>query len=146
MSVKDKVLSILRRPRRLTLEEYAAKLAAKGLHPDGTQKLDPRPLAPPVGYKKHPSMVEIVRDMVRGERLRIAALEAGAETFEESEDFEVEDDYFLESPWVNDFDPPIRELVEAGRQEVQRKHQAAKQEAQKQAQKPVPPSDGPPPA
>lgn len=149
MQVIEKVKGILRRkPRQLDLEEYLLKLAAKGLNPDGTQVLDPTPIAPPVGYKKHPSMVEIVRDMVKSERLAQAAREAGAETLEEAEDFDVQDEYLMESPWENDFDPPLVELIEAGRQVV------AERERQEAAVKPpsgvpakpadaVPPSDGP---
>lgn len=118
-----------RRPERLTLEEYFAKLKEKGLNKDGTPVLDPTPMAPPIGYKKTPSMVEIVRDMVRGERLRQEALESGHETFEEAEDFDVGDEPDqLRSPYENDFDPPLTELVKAG-SEVQKERQKQLEEA-----------------
>lgn len=111
-----------RRPQRLTEDQYLKKLLEKGLHPDGTPILDPVPIAPPIGYVKAPSMVEIVRDMVRGERLRQEALAAGAETFEESEDFDVGDeDVHASSPFENEFDPPIEELLAAGREAVAKK-------------------------
>lgn len=152
MPIVDKVKGILRRkPRQLDLEAYLQKLHEKGLHPDGTPVLDPVPIAPPVGYKKHPSMVEIVRDMVLSERLAQAAREAGAETLEEAEDFDVQDDYDLQSPWENDFDPPLVELIEAGRQVVAER-EAAEAAARTppasplaEGKEPVPPSDGPPP-
>lgn len=150
MQIMDKVKGVLRRrPRQLDLEEYLKKLADKGLHPDGTPVLDPVPLAPPIGYKKHPSMVEIVRDMVRSERLAQAARDAGAETLEEAEDFDVEDDYDLHSPWENDFDPPLVELIEAGRQVVaERDRQEAGAKPPSDGSRaansePQPPSDGP---
>lgn len=152
MKVMEKVKGILRRkPKQLELEEYLEKLARKGLNPDGTPILDPVPLAPPIGYKRHPSMVEIVRDMVKSERLAQAARDAGAETLEEAEDFDIDDEYRLESPWENDFDPPLVELIEAGRQVVaERERQEADSKPPPDGQaKPadaVPPSDGPPPA
>lgn len=111
-----------RRPARISEEEYLRKLIDKGLHPNGTPILDPTPIAPPIGYVKAPSMVEIVRDMVRGERLRQEALAAGAETFEESEDFDVGDeDFHASSPFENQFDPPIQELLQAGREALAKK-------------------------
>lgn len=157
MKLAEKVKGVLRRrPKQLELEEYLAKLISKGLHPDGTPVLDPTPLAPPIGYKKQPSMVEIVRDMVRSERLAQAALEADHETFEEADDFDIGDDpELMRSEWENDFDPPIVELVEAGRRVVAEREAAEKakepeeptpRKAPKSSQKgkePVPPSDGP---
>lgn len=121
-----KELLDFRRPKRLTVEEYMAKLVEKGLNPDGSPVLDPTPMAPPIGYKKTPSMVEIVRDMVRGERLRQEALESGHETFEEAEDFDIGDDpEQLRSPYENDFDPPLGELLKAGEAETRRKRAIA---------------------
>lgn len=57
------------------------------------------PLAPPVGYVKQPSLSERIRAMVRSEHLRAAAENAGFETFEEAEDFDVDDDPELKSPY-----------------------------------------------
>lgn len=127
MHVIDKLKGKLRRrPKQLELEDYLEKLSRKGLHPDGTQVLDPTPLAPPIGYKKHPSMVEIVRDMVRRERLAAEAEAAGMETFEEADDFDVGDEpELMRSGWENDFDPPLVELIEAGRQVVAERERAA---------------------
>lgn len=101
-----------RKGKPLDLADYLAKLKSRGLAADGRQLPDPVPLAPPIGYKKQPSMVEIVREMVRSERLKMEAEAAGHETFEESEDFEVDDDGpDLKSGWENDFDPPIAEIA-----------------------------------
>lgn len=148
MKLKEAVNTVLRRrPRQLTVEEYAAKLMAKGLHPDGTPVLDPVPLAPPVGYKKQPSMVEIVRDMVRGERLRQEAEAAGVETFEEADDFDVGDDpELMRSGWENDFDPPIVELVQAGRQAVADREAVAGKAGDDQVPPSRPTSKAPPKA
>ena len=104
-SVIDKLRETFRPRQRLTVEQYAKKLLEKGLNPDGSQILDPVPVAPPIGYKKTPSMVEIVRDMVRSEKLAQAAREAGQETFEEADDFDVPDEpELMRSPWDRDWE------------------------------------------
>lgn len=76
-----------------------------GLDKEGREVPDPIPMAPPIGYKRQPSLTERIRDMVRSEHLRIAALEAGQETFEEADDFEVGDDFDPNSPYEEVFDP-----------------------------------------
>lgn len=74
--------------------------------------MDPVPLAPPVGYKKRPSITEIIREQIRSERLAMEAEAAGYETFEEAEDFDIEDDFDIQTQWENDFDPSIQEVVQ----------------------------------
>lgn len=118
-----------RRIRDIAMDaaEYMQKLKSRGLGPDGRQAPDPVPLAPPIGYKKTPSMVEIVREMVRSERLRQEALAADHETFEEADDFDVGDEpELMRSPFEYDErDPSIRELAEIGRQALKEKEAAA---------------------
>lgn len=81
----------------------------------GREIPDPVPLAPPVGYKRQPSLVELVRDMVRGEHLRQAAMAEDKDTFEEYDNFEIPDDPSPpNTPYENDFDPPVKELVREG--------------------------------
>lgn len=129
--VMEKLLAF-RRPVQLDLEQYLEKLKQRRLSPDGREIPSSVPVAPPVGYKKQPSMVEMVREMVRSERLRQEVAAAGAETFEEAEDFDVGDEPDMAStPYENDFDPPLSELLQAGSQELAKKEKAA------------PPSDGP---
>lgn len=108
-----------RKPKQIELEEYLDKLKSRGLAPDGRQVPDPVPLAPPIGYKKQASMVEIVRDMVRSERAQQALRDAGFETLEESDDFDVGDEpEHLVSGYENDLDAPIAEMLDAGRRAV----------------------------
>lgn len=154
MSKVKEVLDVvlMRKPRRITREEYLAKLLSKGLHPDGQPVLDPRPLAPPIGYKSAPSMVQIVRDMVQSERLAQEAAAAGFETMEEADDFEIGDDPDqLRSQWENEFDPPIREIVQEGRKIVAEREAAESKKPPTDVRKPAkppkadPPSDGPDP-
>lgn len=78
---------------------------------DGREYNDPTPMAPPIGYKRQPSMVEIVRSQVRDALLAQALAEQGVETFEEADDFEIGDDYEPDAPWENEFDPPITEVL-----------------------------------
>lgn len=75
----------------------------------GQELPSPVPVAPPIGWKKTPSLTEQIRAMVRSEALRMAAEAAGAESFEEADDFDVEDDPSPASPyeeWEPIFDPP----------------------------------------
>lgn len=71
----------------------------------GRELPDPVPMAPPVGYQRQPTLTERIREMVRGEHVRLAALQAGQETFEEADDFEVGDDFDPTSPYEEVFDP-----------------------------------------
>lgn len=86
----------------------ARALGMARLDAGGAEVLDPRPMAPPVGYKREPSLMEKVRAMVRSEQFRMAAEAAGAETFEEADDFEVGDDYDPTSPYEEVFEPAPR--------------------------------------
>lgn len=80
----------------------------------GQEIPDPTPIAPPLGYKRQPSIFEQMRQMVLSDRLAAEAAAAGAETFEEADDFEVGDDVDPRSGWENDYDPPIRQVVDDG--------------------------------
>lgn len=70
------------------------------------EHLDPTPIAPPVGYRKSPSLREQIREMVRSERLAQELAASGYETFEEADDFDVDDDEDPNSPYEVHFDPP----------------------------------------
>lgn len=78
----------------------------------GREIPDPRPMQPPIGYKKQPSMFELIREATARE---VALYAAGREpeTFEEADDFDVDDDVDPHSPWENDFDPPWSEVKQA---------------------------------
>lgn len=103
---------------QVTEEDYLRKMATVGIDADGFLIPDPVPLAPPIGYKRQPSMVEVVRNMVRSERLALEAELEGYETFEESEDFEVDDDFDTPgTEWENDYEPTVNELRSAVREE-----------------------------
>lgn len=86
----------------------------------GREIPDPRPMQPPIGYKKQPSMFELIREATARE---VALYAAGREpeTFEESDDFDIDDDIDPSSPWENDFDPPwseVRQAIEDNRRKA----------------------------
>lgn len=58
----------------------------------GREMPSPVPIAPPIGYKKTPSLSDQIRAIVISEKLKHEALSAGYETFEEADDFEDPDD------------------------------------------------------
>lgn len=100
----------------LSLEDYLLKLIEKGIDPyTGHAKVDPVSVAPPVGYKRHPTIAETVRDLIRSERLKQAMEEAGEETFEEADDFDVDDEPPLPPHlYEPNFDPPPKVGGEGG--------------------------------
>lgn len=106
---------------QLELEELiGARIREARLDPRGREIPDPVPVAPPVGYKRQPSLAEQIRAMVRSEKLRDEAQAAGYETFEEADDFDVGDDYEPNSPYEVDFDPtPVSELRRRAAADVQ---------------------------
>lgn len=74
--------------------------------------VDPTPVAPPVGYKKQPTIWEQQRALIRSELSRQAEAQ-GFESFEESDDFEVGDDYDPKTPYEADFEPSTSEVQKA---------------------------------
>lgn len=68
----------------------------------GREIPNPTPLAPPVGYVKQPTIAELMRKMIH--QVSFEAANAGAETEEEANDFDVDEDYEPESPWEHEFD------------------------------------------
>lgn len=95
---------------------------------------DPTPMAPPIGFRPQPSMVELIRQQVR-----LASEEAkrqGRESFEESDDFDVGDDPEISSPYELDDDShvPIRVLA-ARAEEAKETYLEAKRQAGLRMQK-----------
>lgn len=89
---------------------------------------DPVPMAPPIGYRATPSMIEIVRQQVLAVS-RDAAMQ-GMETEEEADDFDVGDDPELRSPYEIDeeTETPIR-VLKARAEQAELDYIEAKREA-----------------
>jgi len=86
----------------------------------GREIPDPRHMQPPVGYKKQPSMFEMIREATKRE-VALYAANREPESFEESDDFDIDDDVDPSSPWENDFDPPwseVRRAIEDNRRKA----------------------------
>lgn len=78
------------------------------LNERGQEVPDPAPVAIPAGFARPESMAETIQRLVRGSVSR-AAREQGLETFEEAEDFDLDDeeDDDRSSPYETHFDPVL---------------------------------------
>lgn len=75
----------------------------------GYEYLDPVPKSASLGFKKPPTLQEMIKQMVQSENWRRAMDQQGMETFEEAEDFEVDDEELpIKSPWELQYDPETR--------------------------------------
>lgn len=98
-------------PTQLDLEEFLNQPRVASMQDRyhdilGRELPDPTPLEPPIGYVPQESMVDHIRNMIRTELSRSAA-DAGEETFEEADDFAIdEDDPDPHTPYEAVFDPP----------------------------------------
>lgn len=107
----------------MSLKETLSRFARR-LNERGQEIPDPTPIAPPVGFVKTKSLAEQIREMVRSERLRAEVEAQGMETFEEADDFDVEEDDPLpftpyaipEAPYDPQFGP-ANALITKGRSE-----------------------------
>lgn len=97
------------------------------INPDGSETLDDTPVAIPLRIKKLANDTNRIRDIIRQEMSRAAEAQ-GLETFEESDDFDVGDDFDPTSPYELDFD-----------QEVYNGELATQTHEEPQAQTPPPP-------
>lgn len=127
MSLLQKFLDPFRGSPKLSIDSYMEKLESRGLGPDGRQVPDPVPMSPPIGYRKQPSMFDIQRQMIR-DHLAQYARDNSLETLEDFEDFEVGDEpHELTSGYENDSDPPLQELLAAGREAIAERQRVAEQ-------------------
>lgn len=76
----------------------------------GREVPDPRPMQIPAGFKRPETLAEQVQRLVRTTISR-RAQEEGFETFEESEDFDVDDDVDPSTPYETFFDPVLGQEI-----------------------------------
>lgn len=80
----------------------------KFLDEQGREIPDPQPIAIPSGFKQPETLAEQIRRLVRSEQMRSQADAQGFDTFEEAEDFDIDDDMFdPSSPYEEVFDPVL---------------------------------------
>lgn len=78
------------------------------LDKDGNEIPDPQPVAIPPGFKVPETMEQMMRRLLRSPEFRDRMNENENDTFEEAEDFEVDDDTFdPHSPYEEVFDPVL---------------------------------------
>lgn len=75
------------------------------LNSDGSETPDPRPMALPVGFERPESIQDLIRRLVTDRAIRDQLEASGVESFDEADDFEVEDDFPMASPYEETFDP-----------------------------------------
>lgn len=121
---------------KLKTDPETGEVYTKQVGKDGREYNDETPMEPPLGYKRAPTMVEIIREQVRSHHLAILAAQNDMETFEEAEDFDIGDDYDPHTPYENDFDPTISEMAAAVENDKLQREAAAKKQ-------PAPVADGP---
>lgn len=69
----------------------------------GREKPNPTPIAPPVGYRRQPTIAEQMRQMIK--QASYEAAMQGKETEEEANDFDVGEDFEPNTPYEHDFEP-----------------------------------------
>lgn len=98
------------------------------LNEQGQLVPDPVPMAPPIGYRPQPDMMDMIRQQVR-----LASMEAeraGLETEDEADDFDVGDDPEIKSPYELDAESevPIK-VLRARAEAAQLDYMEAKRDA-----------------
>lgn len=80
----------------------------KFLDDQGREIPDPQPIAIPAGYKLPESLSDQIRRLIRSEQFSKMVNDQGFDTFEEAEDFEIDDDMWdPSSPYEEVFDPVL---------------------------------------
>lgn len=79
---------------------------AKAKRTRSYEKLDTTPVAIPMKFKRPETLAEQVRNVLRGEMSRYAENQ-GFETFEEADDFDVDDEYNPRSPHEMEIDQEL---------------------------------------
>jgi len=118
----------MKKIKGLELEARSYKSNMGRLDERGRELLDGRPMEPPVGYNAQPSLMDRIRKMVTDAQIQRDLAKAGAETFDEANDFDVGDDFDPSSPWEQYYEPtPFEAFIKE----------------QEQAQKAEPPREPP---
>lgn len=100
----------------LTIDQVAFAYSRQGRKEIGREYPSPIPMEPPLGYVPSKPLFEQIRDMVQRE-LSSVALSQERESFEDADDFDVDDDFDPSTPYEELFEPtapwPPKPEVEA---------------------------------
>jgi len=110
----------MKKIKGLEVEAKSYKSNIGRLDEKGREILDGRPMEPPVGYNPQPSLMEKIRKMVHDAQIQRDLAKAGAETFDEANDFDVGDDYDPSSPWEQYYEPTPFEAFIANKEQAQK--------------------------
>lgn len=89
-----------------TFNEFEEQISS-AIGADGKEYPDSTPMELPVGMKQGPTLADMIKRMVQHQLLAVAAEQEGFDTFEEAEDFDLEDDPLdPQTPYEAVFDPP----------------------------------------
>lgn len=92
----------------------------------GEEIPDPQPISIPSGFKRPETLQEQIRRLIRSEELENIANQHDVDTFEEAEDFDVDDETFdPSSPYEEVFDPVLGRSITL--QEFQQNHEIYRQ-------------------
>jgi len=131
----------MKKIKGLEVEAKSYKSNLGRLDERGREILDGRPMEPPVGYNPQPSLMEKIRRMVHDAQVQRELAKAGAETFDEANDFDVGDDYDPKSPWEKYYEPTSFEQFIAEMEAAQKAEPPREPPSGGAAQ---PPAEGPP--
>ena len=84
---------------------------SKRLDKNGHETLSNEPMAIPAGFKIPETLAEQVQRLVRSSTIQHEAAQAGFETFEEADDFDVGDDFDPSTPYELTFDPILQKDI-----------------------------------
>lgn len=73
---------------------------------EGREVIDPKPLAIPAGFQRPETLAEQVQRLVQ-RQVSEAAMLAGEETWEEANDFDIDEDFDPTTPWETIYDPEL---------------------------------------
>lgn len=102
MSIKSKIKEVFQK---------APRARDQLLSDTGGEVLSDKPISIPAGMKRPETLAEQVARLVRSEHLAQYARDHDMETFEESEDFDCDDDFDPFSPYETVFDPVLQKDV-----------------------------------
>lgn len=98
----DKIAKTVKNALRFSGRAERARKVS--LDDTGGEILSSVPMQPPVGFHREPSMFDVMRSMIAQHQKELS--DAGFESPDEADDFDVDDDFDPTSPYEHNFDPP----------------------------------------
>jgi len=104
----------------MAIKQMLEEFLKPRLDANGHELPDPTPLSLPSGFKAPETLAETVKRLVRAASRE--AEQAGDETFEEAEDFDVGDDFDPSTPYETFFDPVLNKEISPAEFMAAREH------------------------